>query len=388
MWPRLIRTKVVLCIAATLLLGGGGIVALSYREYRNQVERIGQKSLDEAREAFRSAEADDVKMLEATLETLMANPEITGRFARRDRAALAELTVPILAQMKRRYGITNWMFIEPEPGNKVFLRVHKPSELGDTMKRPLHDEAIRTKTFAVGKELGKAGFILRVVLPVYDHQQKLLGYANLGEEIGGFIGRVHQQTGHELAIVMRKKALDHTLWSATCKTLKIEDTWEAWPNLVLMGSTKKDTAFAAFDGDLDAIPLEGSVLGLRFAGGHVSLRAIVPLVDDKGQRSGGIVLETDITDVYSHARMTAFLTMGVILFLVIVMSLAIALMMDRLVFRRIDRVIDKITRFVGGDAASVIAVEGNDEVGKVETLLDQLRQLFVHTTGRLSEHGE
>ncbi len=385
MWPRLIRTKVVICIGATLILGGGGIIALSYREYVNQIDRIGHKSLDEAREAFASAEADDVKMLKATLETLMSNDAITTPFARRDRAALAAVTAPMLAQMKAHYGITNWMFVEPEPSNKVFLRVHKPGEFGDTMDRPLHEEAIRTKTFAVGKELGKAGFILRVVLPVYDAQKKLLGYANLGEEIGGFIGRVQRQTGHQLAIVMRKQALDHNLWSATCKTLKIEDEWDRWPSFVLMGSTKKDASFAAFDGDLDAVPETGGVLGLRFANGRTTLRAIVPLLDDHKVRNGGIVLETDITDVYRHARTTAIMTIGVIFLLIIVMSLAMAFMMDRLVFRRIDRVIDKTTRFVGGDAASVIAVEGDDEVGKVETLLDQLRQLFVHTTLRLPQ---
>ena len=383
MFPRLIRTKVVICIALTLALGGGAIIGLSYREYRHQIDRIGRKSLAEAREAFGSAEADDVKMLKVAMETLLANDAIITPFQRRDRAALTEVTLPLLAQMKARYGITNWMFIEPEPSNKVFLRVHGPGQYGDTMKRSLHDEAVRTKTFAVGKELGKAGFILRVVLPVYDHQKKLLGYANLGEEIGGFIGRVKQQTGHELAIVMKKKLLDPALWSATCKALKIDDTWDMWPNLVLMGSTKKDAAFASFDGNLDAIPETGAVLGLRSAAGRTSLRAIVPLLDDERRLSGGIILETDVTDVYQHARMTALLTSAVIMALVLIMSLVIAFMMDRLVFRRIDRVIDKTTRFVGGDAASVIVVEGDDEVGKVETLLDQLRQLFAFTTAQL-----
>lgn len=385
MWPKLIRTKVITCIAATLTLGGGAIIGLAHREYTNQVDRIGRQSLDQAREAFRSAEADDVKMMSATLDTLLADQQITARFASRDRAGLLELTAPLLTRLKASYGITNWMFIEPEPSNQVFLRVHQPAVAGDVMKRPLHDQAIRTKTFAVGTELGKAGFILRVVHPMYDPAGRLVGYTNLGEEIGGFIGRVRQQTGHEVAIIMKKDLLDPKLWDATCKALHRDNTWDAWPRFVLMGSTKKEVAFADFGGDLESIPEGGQVLGLQTVDGHAFLRVVIPIVDDQKRRSGGIILENDITDVYLHARMTAMFTIGVILCLVVFMSLAIAFMMDRLVFRRLDRVIDKTERFVGGDADSAITVEGDDEVGRIETLLDQLRQLFAHTTAGMSD---
>ena len=55
----------------------------------------------------------------------------------------------------------------------------------------------------------------------------------------------------------------------------------------------------------------------------------------------------------------------------------VLMLLDRLVFRRLQRIIRVATRVVGGDYDSEIQVSSKDEVGELEQLFEQFRQVFV-----------
>ena len=374
-----IRTKLVLGIVLCLAAAGLAIIGLDYGAYVEQVGAIGEQSMVNARESFKSAEADDLRMLMSTMDALLDNSEVTDAFARRDFDRLVQVTTPMLQRMKERYGITNWLFIEPEPENTVFLRVHAPTLRGDVFDRPMYHQAVRTKTFASGKELGKAGFILRAVHPQYDKQGKLIGYLNLGVEIGSFLTRLRRQDGNEYALLARKEFLNEQNWISSCQLLGKENTWNALPHVVVVGATQSDPTFARYEGDLSEVPSQGMVLPGFDAGGRTYLRAVIPIVDEMQQKSGALMLAHDVTAVYARAKAAAYRQVIFILALMAVMSLVLTTLTNRLVFRRLDRVIAKTTRVVGGDYEKPISVEANDEVGKIEELLDQFRILYAYT---------
>lgn len=65
----------------------------------------------------------------------------------------------------------------------------------------------------------------------------------------------------------------------------------------------------------------------------------------------------------------------------LLMAGGIILVLNRMVFRRIDKVIDESMRFVGGDHQTPIVRVRDDEIGKIETALEQFRVLFVDAVG-------
>jgi HAMP domain-containing protein len=52
-------------------------------------------------------------------------------------------------------------------------------------------------------------------------------------------------------------------------------------------------------------------------------------------------------------------------------------LLSRLIFRRLERIIHEATRVAGGDYGTEIKVSSEDEVGQLEQLFEQFRQVFV-----------
>jgi HAMP domain-containing protein len=61
------------------------------------------------------------------------------------------------------------------------------------------------------------------------------------------------------------------------------------------------------------------------------------------------------------------------------------LMLSRLVFDRLERIIKIATSVVGGDFGTEIQVRSNDEVGQLEQLFEQFRQVFVDVLSHVPE---
>ncbi len=65
--------------------------------------------------------------------------------------------------------------------------------------------------------------------------------------------------------------------------------------------------------------------------------------------------------------------------LVLLVGGAVVWLLQRLVFRRVNRVVEVMTRVVGGDFNAPVVVHGEDEVGKLEQML----VVFVNTCKEL-----
>jgi len=63
--------------------------------------------------------------------------------------------------------------------------------------------------------------------------------------------------------------------------------------------------------------------------------------------------------------------------LTLLISVAMAVMLNRLVFARLRRTMDIVTRVMGGEFSHTIVPSAADEVGRLEELFEQFRTIFV-----------
>jgi HAMP domain-containing protein len=384
----LIRTKVLAALVACLVVGVGGTLALMHYSFARNSQALAVESVSGAQKLFTILESREISKMTAVSEMLIVNPQIRDAFAARDRDLLMKTTVPLYAKLKSE-GITNWAFYTPESDATFFLRLHSLARFGDiTMKRFMIDEVLRTHAMVTGNELAKGGFGVRIFRPFYDAQGKEIGYLELGEELGQFIHAMKSQTGEDYGLLLSKKFMDRQAWADSNAVWKRRDNWDDNPDFVVADKTTATDSIMRFQGELAAVPAEGTVLEHVRDGNSVFVRGIFPIHDAAGNTVGAMFVVRDISAVYVAMRHTQN-----ILVLLIIVSLTVGIilvltLLNRLVFRRLRHIITVATRVVGGDYETEIRVGSDDEVGQFEQLFEQFRRVFVDLLAHLPEMQE
>ncbi len=382
-----IRTKVLAALVTCLAVGVGGILALMHYSFEHNSQVLATESVTGAQRLFTILETREISKMTAVSEALIMNPEVRDAFAAKDRSRLSELTAPLYPKLKSE-GITNWMFHTPEPDMTVFLRLHNPPKFGDHLNRFMDKEVARTHAIVVGNELARAGFAVRILRPFYDSQGAVTGYVEFGEELGQFIHAMKNQTGDDYGLLLSKKFVDRQFWADSSAVWKRRDNWNDNPAFVVADKTTATDSIIQFQGDLATVPALGKVLERFRNGNSVFIRGIFPIRDAAGNTVGAMFVVRDISGFYAAMRRTQNI---LVLLTVAALALGIFLvltLLNRLVFRRLERIIKVATRVVGGDYESEIQVSSNDEVGQFEQLFEQFRCVFVDLLSHLPELQE
>lgn len=379
-----IKVKVTLVIVVCLVICTLTLMLLLNRSYERNITLIASQSVKMSEEALNNLEKNDVKMLSSTLEALLGNEEIKKAYLKKDKDKLYKMTSPLFKNLKERYGITHWYFINPEPDQTCFLRVHKPEQSGDAIKRATYLKSVETKGFGAGKELGKTAFALRVVHPYYDGE-RLIGYMELGQEIDSFLHLMKKQTGNEYGLLIDKKFLDEKGWAEVRAAKGLKNNWSDMGNVVNISTTSEgnDKGLITYQGEIENLPEGGKVLEEINKDNSVFIRGVFPVYDAANRKVGGVFVLRDITHLHNDMQSTMYFAMFFIAGLMLVISVIIIMMLNKLVFSRLDSMIVKATRVVGGDFDTKIVPSSNDEVGKFEALFEQFRTIFVNTLDEL-----
>jgi len=384
---RLIRTKVLAALAGCLVVGVAGSLGLMYYSFARNSRALSAETVHGAEKLFSILEAREISKMTAVSETLLANPQIRDALAARDRARLLELTAPLYPEFKSQ-GITNWMFHTPEPEMAVFLRLHNPAKFGDQLNRFVDKEVVRTHAVVTGNDLGKAGFAVRVLCPVYDSHGSLAGYVEVGEEIGQFIHEMKGETGDDYGLLLSKKFVDRKFWADSSAVWHRRDNWDDNPSFVLADKTSDNNRIIQFHGDLAVIPGQGEVLERFRDGNSVFVRGIFPIRNAAGNTVGAMFVVHDISSFYRSMVRTRNVLVLVTVAALTLGMLLVLLLLNRLVFRRLDHIIEVATRVVGGDYATEIRVNSDDEVGQFEQLFEQFRRVFLDVMSHVPELQE
>jgi len=383
----LIRTKVLAALGGCLVVGVAAIVTLMSYSFARNSRALAAESVAGAEKLFTILEAREISKMAAVSEALIMDTQVRDAFAAKDRNRLLELTAPLYLKLKSE-GITNWMFHAPEPDMAVFLRLHNPVKFGDHLNRYMDKEVALTHAMVTGNELAKAGFAVRILRPVYDAQGTLAGYVEFGEEIGQFIHTMKSQTGDDYGLLLSKKFVDRQFWADSSAVWKRRDNWDDNPDYVLADKTTASDKIIEFHGPLSSVPERGVVLERFQEGDSAFVRGIFPIHDAAGNTVGAMFVVRDISALYREMRSTRnFLVLVTVGALALGMLLVLVLL-NRLVFRRLEHIIEVATRVVGGDYQTEIRVDSDDEVGQFEQLFEQFRRVFVDLMAHVPELQE
>jgi len=382
-----IRTKVLAALLGCLILGLSGILALMHYSFERNSFALASDSVAGAQKLFTILETREISKMTAASEVLIANPQIRDAFAAKDRTHLLELTAPLYPKLKAE-GITNWMFHTSEPEMVVFLRLHNSPKFGDVLNRHIDKEVVRTHAIVTGNELAKAGFAVRILRPFNDSHGNVTGYVEFGEELGQFIHTMRDQTGNEYGLLLNKKYVDRQFWADSSKVWKRRDNWDDNPNFVVADQTTDSANIFRFAGDLSILPNQGNVLERFQSGDSVFVRGIFPVHNAEGKTVGAMFVVRDISSFYLSMRRTQRTLVILSVASLVLGTILILMLLNRLVFRRLERIIVVATRVVGGDYRSEIPVSSTDEVGQFECLFEQFRQVFVDVVSQASSVQE
>jgi HAMP domain-containing protein len=270
----------------------------------------------------------------------------------------------------------------------VFLRLHNPAKFGDHLNRYMDKEVVQSHALVSGNELARAGFAERILRPVSDSQGKITGYVEFGEELGQFIHTMKNQTGNDYGLLLSKKFVDKQFWADSSATWKRRDNWNDNANFVVADKTTENDGIIKFSGDLATVPDQGMVLERFRDGDSVFVRGIFPIRDAAGNAAGAMFVVRDISASYVAMRQTENILVLVIIVCLLFGMTLVLLLLHRLVFARLKHIIKVATRVVGGDFESEIKVTSNDEVGQLEQLFEQFRQVFVSILVQFTEMQE
>lgn len=369
-----IRTKLIAALVAGLVLVAVATAYLMRFVHERAVQRASLREIIGESFAFERSQAIEEERLAGFLDVIMANGELARVLARGDREALHAAAQPILERLRDMNGVTHWTFHGPDPADGVLLRMHRPDEHGDVVKRPSFLSAVASGREASGRELGRTAYAVRVVRP-WRLGGKLIGYVELGIDFHTFLNQLRSVRFEEYGVLLVKAKLDCESWGRT----KGAKGWNERPELVVVDTTSRDPEIIRGFGTLRDVPREPRVLDRTRRRGAILERGAFPLVARDGTVEGVVTLERDVTPLFEGMDdlrnrvviMVALLALGLAAFIVFIV--------ETLVFERINRmgaVLEALPeRLARGDAlAEEIVPRNDDEIGRFETFLARALQ--------------
>ncbi|MCP4723597.1 MAG: response regulator [bacterium] len=311
------RLLISLMIVLTIIFAGFGIVLM--KVFQDGLDRTSIQALEYAVGELTSIQSEQAAGL-AAIETLILNDESLRELLRAgNREDLLTEWQPVFEDLRERYGITHFYFHGPDRVN--LLRVHSPDRHSDLIERFTALEAELTGGTVSGIELGPLGtFTLRVVMPVFDNSNTLIGYLELGKEIEDVLASIHDKPEIEAAVVIRKRVIERLNWEEGMRLLGREAEWDRYADEVLVYSSMP--SFPAIFGRIinENAHSHGSIFTYRESNGKLWQILVSPLNEVSGAEVGDLVILNDVSE--SRAVMVR---------LIIIISLCVLILLIGLV---------------------------------------------------------
>ena len=233
----------------------------------------------------------DTNLMQAVLRSMMGNQAIQAAFARHDRAALLREVGPLFETLRTDHRITHLYFNGSDLVN--VLRLHSPGQFGDLINRSTTIQARDQGRPVHGLELGPLGTLtLRLVLP-WQGPGGLLGYLEIGEEIGYLVDEIRDSLGLDLFVLVDKAFISPVQWQQGLKLFDRQGSWDRFDARVLVAQTTAEVPVALNDSMLAGLG-KGETQVFKDGTRQLNL-AMLPLNEASGRRIGDLVVMRDIT---------------------------------------------------------------------------------------------
>lgn len=230
-----IRNRILVPLVIALMILAA-VIVLSFHNYNQKVMShdiaIQINSIDGL---FNKRLAHDANLMGGLIDFLKIDPCLQHNFIARKQMALLQCAETIFLRLRAQHRVTHFYFHTPDKIN--FLRVHNPSRHGDTINRFTMQGATDSGSPFSGIELGTLGtFTLRTVHPWFVDDE-LIGYIELGEEIGHITSELKEVTGLDLIFLVKKKFLKRESWEEGLQMLGQNGNWNQIEQFVIIDQT-------------------------------------------------------------------------------------------------------------------------------------------------------
>jgi hypothetical protein len=279
--------KIIVVLLTVFVLCGAVMTWFSYRSQTQQLEESLAADMRGNLNLFSNLIASDAEGLARAQAGFAQADGLLNTFAGGDRDSILAAAKPVFDALKTKHNITHMYFIQPD--GTVLLRVHKPAQFGDVLKRHTFLESARTNGLASGIEMGKNFFSLRCVMPV-SHAGRHLGYLELSQEIDHLFHRAKEITDDDVSVFLTKSFIESK--SADIGTAEVGD-------FVLLDSTSKEIAVQlAAQTDLQRGLQQPTVETIKL-GDQRFIVGLGPLKDATGATAGILFYQSEITPLYT-----------------------------------------------------------------------------------------
>ncbi|MCK4997566.1 HAMP domain-containing protein [Candidatus Pacearchaeota archaeon] len=322
---------VILCIILFEIILIGFLLVY----YQNQsIGRQFSGAMLETEESFADLEVASIGLLSATLETMSNDESIKDIYIEKDREKLFNYLQPLFSELKNRYQVTHFYFIEPN--GSTFLRLHNKNVFGDEVKSDIFLEAKETNLISSGIELGKTAYAIRVVMPYYDGDD-LIGYIELAQEIDSFFEIMKRRKGDEFLMVVEKSSLNEEDWIGVRGIKGLRNNWDDFDEHVIV-STTTEKIFPCFSTEgIDSLRKKSSLLKISkiedefFACGGF---ALIDITNEKPEVVFSLINATE--------DRTLMFNMRIIIVLILVLVFSIFVRVGFYVSRKISKPIAEL----------------------------------------------
>jgi len=312
--PEKIKKPILVPVAfAILVFLTSSLILISWLQKRHV--RDGVKAyLQSTRVLYEGSLRQETKLIQALLHFYGEDRKLSTLFASRDRQALLAYATPLFNDIKNKYGISHFYFIEPD--QRCFLRIYNPGQFGDKINRFTLNQAVNTGEPHSGVELGSSGTLtLRVDFPwVVDGQ--LLGYIEMGQEVDSFMPNLSSILGVEVVMLVETRFLTRERWEEGQRLMGRNGIWNEIPGYVVVGRTIRGLPhnlekFLALGQEED----DEALFNVTYDKRHYRA-GVTPLFTADGKEVGVIVAMKD----YSAAEHSMQMLTGLLVSLVVIMS--------------------------------------------------------------------
>lgn len=289
--PRRVKASFIGPFAIVLTFILGAFVAMAYYlEVRVRDRALAERVTAVAKLVDQKL-SKDTNLMQAVLRTLMGNQAIEAAFASLDRDALLREAGPLFETLRADHRITHLYFNGPDLVN--VLRLHSPGEFGDLINRETMTKARDQGSAVHGLELGPLGTLtLRLVVP-WRGANGVLGYLEIGEEIGYLVDEIRDSLSVHLFVLVDKGFMLPQQWQHGMALFKRQGSWDRFGSRVVVAQTASQLPSALNDRLLASLGAGGTEV-FRDASRTLHL-AMLPLKDASGRRIGDLVVMRDIT---------------------------------------------------------------------------------------------
>jgi methyl-accepting chemotaxis protein len=221
-----LRQRIVVPVLAALLIMGAAGVWYVHAQNMGDLEKVTQERLS-AWSQMALAEIETAGSRATALASLVANiAPIQEAFAKGDRTALSNLTLPAFKELKKKLGLKQFQFHLPPATS--FFRAHKPVKFGDDLSsfRKTVVAVNQTQKAVSGVEKGVAGAGIRGVVPVFS-AGKHIGSVEFGLALNNRLaGLLKKQYGFEMVLLAADGKGGYKAW-ASSTDLPVQSAVEA-----------------------------------------------------------------------------------------------------------------------------------------------------------------